>query len=381
MHICFITNEYPKEGFPHGGVGTFVKTIATEMVKFNIKVTIIGINYTNEYEKIDENGIKIYRLKPSSNKGLKWFFNNDNICKKIKKINLQNPIDIIETSELGLAFIKKIPTIKYLIRLHGGHHFFAKAENRPTEWRKVWQEKKSFSKADYLVAVSNYVAQTTNDLLKLNQEKILVIYNPIDTKRFYQCITDKIESNTIFFAGTLVEKKGIRQLIESLEYLVDEFPDIKLKIAGRVGNIPGTQTSYKPILEKSISEKIKNNIEFLGTISNNEMPKHIEKAAICCYPSHMEAMPLAWLEVLSMGKMFIGSKTGPGSEAVIDDKTGLLVNPFDPNDIAEKIKYALLNPEKSLQMGRNAREMIINNFDICKIVLQNIDFYKSLLRN
>ncbi len=381
MHICFITNEYPKEGFPHGGVGTFVKTIATEMVKFNIKVTIIGINYTNEYEKIDENGIKIYRLKPSSNKGLKWFFNNNNICKKIKKINLQNPIDIIETSELGLAFIKKIPTIKYLIRLHGGHHFFAKAENRPTEWRKVWQEKKSFSKADYLVAVSNYVAQTTNDLLKLNQEKILVIYNPIDTKRFYQCITDKIESNTIFFAGTLVEKKGIRQLIESLEYLLDEFPDIKLKIAGRVGNIPGTQTSYKPILEKSISEKIKNNIEFLGTISNNEMPKHIEKAAICCYPSHMEAMPLAWLEVLSMGKMFIGSKTGPGSEAVIDGKTGLLVNPFDPNDIAEKIKYALLNPEKSLQMGRNAREMIINNFDICKIVLQNIDFYKSLIRN
>ena len=381
MHICFITNEYPKEGFPHGGVGTFVKTIATEMVKFNIKVTIIGINYTNEYEKIDENGIKIYRLKPSSNKGLKWFFNNNNICKKIKKINLQNPIDIIETSELGLAFIKKIPTIKYLIRLHGGHHFFAKAENRPTEWRKVWQEKKSFSKADYLVAVSNYVAQTTNDLLKLNQEKILVIYNPIDTKRFYQCKTDKIESNTIFFAGTLVEKKGIRQLIESLEYLVDEFPDIKLKIAGRVGNIPGTQTSYKPILEKSISEKIKNNIEFLGTISNNEMPKHIEKAAICCYPSHMEAMPLAWLEVLSMGKMFIGSKTGPGSEAVIDGKTGLLVNPFDPKDIAEKIKYALLNPEKSLQMGRNAREMIINNFDICKIVLQNIDFYKSLIRN
>jgi hypothetical protein len=49
---------------------------------------------------------------------------------KIKDIHEKNPIDIIETSELGLAFINKIEGVKYIIRLHGGHHFFAEAESR-----------------------------------------------------------------------------------------------------------------------------------------------------------------------------------------------------------------------------------------------------------
>ena len=33
MHICFLTDEYPKEGFPHGGIGSFVKTMAEALAK------------------------------------------------------------------------------------------------------------------------------------------------------------------------------------------------------------------------------------------------------------------------------------------------------------------------------------------------------------
>ena len=54
--------------------------------------------------------------------------------------------------------------------MHGGHHFFAKSENRPTEWKKVWQEKKSFAKADQIIAVSQYVAKVTSQLLKLKDK-------------------------------------------------------------------------------------------------------------------------------------------------------------------------------------------------------------------
>ena len=104
-----------------------------------------------------------------------------------------------------------------------------------------------------------------------------------------------------------------------------------------MGNVPGTKEPYKPILEKSISDKIRPHISFLGLVPNNEIPNHIEKAQICCYPSHMEAMPLAWLEVLAMGKVFLGSNTGPGPEAVLDNVTGFLINPHHPKEIADKI--------------------------------------------
>jgi hypothetical protein len=45
MHICFLTNEYPKAGFPHGGLGSFVKTMAEALVGKGIQVTVVGLNY------------------------------------------------------------------------------------------------------------------------------------------------------------------------------------------------------------------------------------------------------------------------------------------------------------------------------------------------
>jgi glycosyltransferase involved in cell wall biosynthesis len=91
----------------------------------------------------------------------------------------------------------------------------------------------------------------------------------------------------------------------------------------------------------------------------------------------MEAMPLAWLEVLAMGKTFIGSSTGPGPEAVKNNITGLLADPFKPNDIADKIRFVFKNEEKAIQLGINARENVLKDFDADVMVEKNIVFFKS----
>lgn len=379
MHICYITAEYPILNLSHGGIGTFTRSLGYKLVENGISVSVVRLAKVGKSEIIDDNGIKVYVI-PEQQKGpFKFLFNALNINRTVSKIHKQSPISIIETPELGLAFLKKIPGIQYCIRMHGGHHFFAKAENRPTEWKKVWQEKKSFAKADHILAVSQYVAETTRELLQLGNRKITVFYNPIDTKRFYQADRSKIVTHCIFFAGTIVEKKGIRQLVQSLEYLTDDFPDIQLLIAGKDANIPGTAKPYRPVLEAAISDKIKPHVVFLGSVPNFEIPEHIEKAQICCYPSHMEAMPLAWLEVLAMGKVFLGSNTGPGPEAVKENETGYLTDPHDPKAIAAKIKYIFEHYDQALQLAENARKRILESFDVDFLVGKNIAFYQSLL--
>jgi glycosyltransferase involved in cell wall biosynthesis len=132
-------------------------------------------------------------------------------------------------------------------------------------------------------------------------------------------------------------------------------------------------------LEKEINAAIRPHITFLGVIPNPEMVHYIEKAEVCCYPSHMEAMPLAWLEVLAMGKTFIGGSTGPGPEAVVDGVTGLLANPHDPKDIAEKIRYCFTHPDECLQMGIQARIRVIKEFVTEVTINKNIAFYKSII--
>lgn len=379
MHICYITSEFPKQGFPHGGVGTFIATMAKSLVEKGISVSVIGLNYENKYEEEIVNGIKIYRLQVKKTKGLQWFYNSKVIARKIQEVHAENPIHVVETSELGLAFIPKIKSITYLIRLHGGHHFFVAAENRKKEWWKVFQEKRSFKKADEIVAVSHYVGETTSKLLRLNDREIQVIYNPIDTRKFYQSDSTKLEKYSIFFAGSIIEKKGIRQLVQAINLLIDQYPGVHLYVAGRDANLPGTNIPYRPILNKEINEKIKPHITFLGVIANDKIINYIEKAEVCCYPSHMEAMPLAWLEVLAMGKIFIGSKTGPGIEAVSDKQTGFLVDPFSPEDIAKKISWVFDHPEEAKEIGECARKVAIQKFDLSIIVQQNIDFYTRIV--
>lgn len=380
MHICFITSEFPKAGFAHGGVGTFVATLAKALVTKGVRLSVIGLNYIpkNETEIID--GVHVYRVTAKKIKVLQWYFNTQAVAQKIKEVHGQFPIDFVETPELGLAFLPKLKDIQYVIRMHGGHHFFAKAENRPTEWWKVFQEKRSFQKADRIVAVSHYVAETTREMLQLGDREIKVIYNPIDVQKFHLCDPTKEDPYSLFFAGSLIEKKGIRQLVQSLNYLVDAFPEVHLYIAGRDAHLPGTTTPYRPILEQEINAKIKPHITFLGVVPNSEIKNHIERAQICCYPSHMEAMPLAWLEVLAMGKTFIGGATGPGPEAVLEGITGVLADPHDPKDIAAKIKYLFERPQKGIEMGIAARERVLKEFDIDVIVMQNKVYFEALLR-
>ena len=112
MHICFLTNEFPKEGFPHGGIGSFVRTLAVAFVKQGVKVSVVGMNYTENDENETIDGVTIYRLQKSKVKGLAWYYNSKAINEKIKNIHNLDLIDIVEASELGLAFINKIKAEK-----------------------------------------------------------------------------------------------------------------------------------------------------------------------------------------------------------------------------------------------------------------------------
>ena len=113
MHICFLTNEFPKKGEAHGGIGTFIKSLAENLVTKEITVSVVGINSTSSEESYTENNIKIYRLAKSNWKFGKFYQQNYRVQNKLKEIHLQNPIDIVEGSELSFAFSSKKTIVGY----------------------------------------------------------------------------------------------------------------------------------------------------------------------------------------------------------------------------------------------------------------------------
>jgi glycosyltransferase involved in cell wall biosynthesis len=378
MHICFITNEYPKQNFPHGGIGTFIKVIANQLVKLNHKVSVIGINnYTNRNEEETDAGVNVYRLKPKKLKGVTWLLNNISINAKIKSLNNENVIDIVESAELGLAFISKIKSIKYVIRLHGGHHFFSESENRKVIWWKAYQEKRSFRSSDGFIAVSNYVKSHTEKYLSYNDKPLIVLSSPVNTNLFTPNENIIIDKNNITFVGTVCEKKGIRQLILAMGELCKKHPNLRLNIYGRDWFFKNGE-SYIHMLNTNYSDIIKRCIIFHGAAPYNAMPSIYSKALVCVFPSHMETQGLVALEAMLMEKAVIFTKNGPGPELIIDKETGLLCNPTDSQSIKEKIEWIINHPNERMKIASKARDFAYKNYKLDHLTKKNIDFYNLL---
>ena len=380
MHICFLTNEFPKEGFPHGGIGSFVKTLAIALVKKGIRVSVVGINYISNDETELIEGINVYRVKRSTVKGFSWYFNSKAINKKVKDIHVQHPVDVIESSELGLAFIHKIKRIKYIIRLHGGHHFFAESEKRKINKWKGFQEKGSFKKSDAFVAVSHYVKTHTEKYLSFHNKPIAYICNPIDTNFFKPVVGNEFE-NRIVFAGTVCEKKGVRQLIQAFPLVKKEFPNATLEIYGRDWFFPDGSSYIQMLKEKELPQlkEVAKDVHFHGSVSFANIPLVYSEAEVCVFPSHMETQGLVAPEAMAMEKAVVFTKYGPGPEAVEEYKTGLLCNPYNPEDIANKIVWFLSHKNEARLIRKKAREFVISKYNLENIVYYNIDFYLFLI--
>ncbi|MCB1053539.1 MAG: glycosyltransferase family 4 protein [Acidobacteria bacterium] len=379
MHIVYLTNEYPTPNRPHGGVGTFVKFIATHLAAHGHLVSVIGFqkNVPFNGEPFLEEGVQVYRLPISTWKTFRFWDHAHRLNQLLAKIHQNSPIHIVEASELGLAFIQKAPGIRYLIRMHGGHHFFAESEKRKVHWWRGFQERRSFAKADFMVGVSHYVANQTAQLLNFDATQVTVIPNPVNVNQFFMANPDKMVRGRIVFVGTVCEKKGIRELCESMEIVAERVPHAQLWVIGRDWFFPNGD-SYTNSLKKHLSSGALKIIEFMGPRPHEDLPSIIETAEVCAYPSYMEAMPLAWLEGLAMGKAVVASKTGPGPEIIVQNHTGMLCDPYSPQDIAEKILSILENPEKSMALGLAARSDFLARFHPQKILEMNLTYYQGI---
>jgi glycosyltransferase involved in cell wall biosynthesis len=377
MHICFVTSEFPDRDKSTGGVGTMIYTLSEALAKNGIDVSVIFLATFSEnvlpVEKI--NDFYVYRINHSNWKKFSFVDNYSKINKAIAQLHSEKKIDAIETPELGLAFLKKIQGIKYVIRLHGGHHFFSRYENKKKSPWKVYQEKKSFQKADAIIAVSEFVGKMTKELVKFDQ-KYSVIYNPVNTERFKPTAKPPVPGR-IIFVGTVCEKKGVRQLVLGFPKVAAQFPNAHLHIVGRDWYFPDG-SSYIERLKRQIPEIIKDRVVFVGRVPAMDIPEIIAEAEVLAYPSHMEAHPLAWLEALAMGKAFVGSNTGPGPEVVNDKIDGLLADPHNPDDIADKILCLLGDKDYAARLGKQARETVVSRFGVDKVIFDNIQFYQNL---
>lgn len=377
IHLVFLCNEYPP--YTYGGIGIFVQTIAQQLIQIGWIVEIVGIYPVEKDLMESDRGVTVHRLKGEFKRGLTSLVDTFRINRYLRQIHQEFPIDLIETQEAGLALLPNLFPAQKIVRMHGGHTFFSRTLGRKPRFWRGFLERVSFARADAICAVSRYVAETTRELKNLDNRRITILPNPIDIDRFCPRPVIKEEQGMILFVGTVTEKKGIRQLIEALPAIRKVVPNAHLYIVGKDTVNKKTGKSFTDYLKKNMPQDTSGSIRFVGTIPNNEVSDWVARAQVCVYPSHMEAQGIVVIEAMASGKAVVASKTGPGPELITDGVDGLLCDPHDPSDIADKVIRLLKNPVLRLKLGQMARKRVEENYSLDVMVGKNISFYKKVL--
>jgi glycosyltransferase involved in cell wall biosynthesis len=97
------------------------------------------------------------------------------------------------------------------------------------------------------------------------------------------------------------------------------------------------------------------------------------------FPSRVEAFGLTCAEAMACGCPVVATRLASGPELVEDGISGLLADPANPFDLAEKINILLSNTELAQKLGNNARQRVLENFDLRDLGPRNLAFYQSVL--
>jgi len=160
----------------------------------------------------------------------------------------------------------------------------------------------------------------------------------------------------------LVERKGIDKTMEAVALVRQEIPDIVYVIAG--------DGPYRDTLEELMKKlHLQDNIVFTGYVSEDKKAYYYNAADVYIMPNReiengdVEGFGIVFLEANAYRKPVIGGRSGGVIDAIIDGKTGLLVNPTDTKEIASAIIRLLSNEDYATQLGFQGRKRVERDFN------------------
>ena len=173
----------------------------------------------------------------------------------------------------------------------------------------------------------------------------------------------------VLLPARILYEKGIAEYVEASRILQKQGIRAKFLLAG---DILSVNPSSIPLSQIRQWEK-EGLISYLGfRRSIKDLYKDI---AIVCLPSYREGFPKVLMEAASLGLPVITTDVPGCRDAVIHNKTGLLVPHKDSKKLAFAIKKLFLNRELQREMGLNNRKIAVKKFDIRSIVSQIIKLY------
>ncbi|MGQ4833991.1 MAG: GT4 family glycosyltransferase PelF [Candidatus Asgardarchaeia archaeon] len=224
---------------------------------------------------------------------------------------------------------------------------------------------------DLVTAVCKYNKKWVIENVGIPKDKIIVIYNGIDTNYFRPLLIPRDP----YLVGTIArvyDLKNIKDFIKAAKYVVKEVPEAKFVVIGPIDDPVYWEECNRLVEMLDLKEKF----QFLGPTTNTLF--WYNSLAVFVLSSASEGFPLTTIEAMACGTPVIVTDVGGAAEAV--GKCGFVVPPFNPRALGEKIAWMLKHQDERAKMGICARERAEKYFSKKRFANEYRKIYKLLSR-
>ena len=217
------------------------------------------------------------------------------------------------------------------------------------------------------------VSQATANQFKYSKNKLKVIYNGLDPAKYDPSGTNGIlrkefgiNKNTIVIGSTgrLVPRKGYEEFIKNTPMVIDRLDNGTDIVFVIIGDTPHFfHMDYKKYLE-NLCDNMGIRDKFIFTGYRKEIRPYLKDMDIFFIPSNYpDPFPRSVIEAMSFSLPVLGFRIGGIAEAFIDRESGFMSDSGDYSNMMKNIVNLVDNSKLREELGINARNRVLENFD------------------
>lgn len=263
-------------------------------------------------------------------------------------------------------FIKKLKKIPYFVFFHGTDLEMATAKRN-----KRFKTRIVLNSATKVILNSQFMKNKLQARLpEIDENKMAILY-PAPADFFFnlkpaaeiEALKDKLALNgkkVMLTVARLAEGKGYPHLVRILPKILKRVPNL-------VWVIIGSGPKEKAVMDMIQKDYFQNVVRFLGSMPYESLPDYYQLADLFVLLTHKdenreEGWGTVFLEAAVSGVPVVAGEVGGVGEVVDNLKTGMLVNPYEDEQVVNSISEFLLNLDYSKQMGQAARTRVLSEF-------------------
>ena len=213
--------------------------------------------------------------------------------------------------------------------------------------------------AAFVACISTWCRAALLALVPEVGPRLSIVRMTVDVERYPPLAEGRLNRSgnavVVLFVGRLVPEKAPDLLIEAVAQLRSEGIAVRLRVVGS-GPLAGQ------LAEKVERLGLSDAVEFCGPRGQDELPQLYGEADVFCLPSRSEGLPVVLMEAASSELPVLTTRITGIPELVVDDVTGLLVEPGDLAGLTAGLRRLVEDPFLRARLGRGARVRVLQEF-------------------